>query len=447
MAQADPRRNGRWTAVYVDDDGQRKSAGTYDSEHEALDMAREQEAFLLKRRRDAALHSALSPAERAQLTIEQYWKPWLRSHPVEPSTKKSYRARIVAHIVPQFGEVTVRELSREQIREYLTEMKANGASPSGQRGVRAVLSAMMQTAWDDGYRKDNPVRGIRVEKKSRKKITVMTQAEFGKVYKALPTQGAKVFADLIVSTGCRIDEATVLTVDDWLAKSRRVSFTKALQDAGSEFYTAGRFHIGETKTHEWREVGVGLKTGRLIDKWIADNGLSGDDLLFPVALVVPVNPRKRKEREPAPEGQVQASNGKFYDHGTMGAYVTAGCRCDACRAWSVDYTLERRRARAAAKGEEFKEPKARVRDDSPYLSDDAWRVVWKKACVDSAIGWAPTAYQLRHTCASWLIDAGESVQKVRERLGHASLDTTSLYVHHVSDDQSSADILDDLRAW
>lgn len=445
MAQADPRRNGRWTAVYFDEEGRRRSAGTYDTADEALAVAEEQEEFVQRRMRDLALHSVLSPAERAQLTVEQYWKPWLRSHPVEPSTKKTYRALMMAHILPAFGEVTVRELSREQIREYLTEMKDNGAGVSSQRGVRAVLSAMMQTAWDDGYRKDNPVRGVKVEKKTRKKITVMTHEEFAKVYKCLPTEGAQYFADTIVSTGCRIDEATVLTVSDWDPKARRFSFDKALQDAGSEFYTEGRWHIGETKTHEQRDVGVGRALAANVDAWIAEHNLSGDDLLFPAALVMPESKRARKERAPAPEGRVQASNGLWYDHGTMGGYSTARCRCDACRAWASEYSAERRRARAAAAGREVKAQAPS--EETPFLTDDRWRVIWTKACEAADIGWSPTAYQLRHTCASWLIDAGESVQKVRERLGHASLDTTSLYVHHVSDDQSSADIFDDLRAW
>ena len=116
VAQANRRCNGRWTALHTED-GRRKSAGTYDSEKEALHVAREQETFLLKREREAALYSALSPAERARLTIAEYWRPWLKSHPVEPSTKKTYRARVVAHILPAFGQVAVRELTREQIRE------------------------------------------------------------------------------------------------------------------------------------------------------------------------------------------------------------------------------------------------------------------------------------------------------------------------------------------
>ena len=34
-------------------------------------------------------------------------------------------------------------------------------------------------------------------------------------------------------------------------------------------------------------------------------------------------------------------NGKQYQHGTMGASVTAKCRCPGCMQWSADYGRSR----------------------------------------------------------------------------------------------------------
>ena len=50
--------------------------------------------------------------------------------------------------------------------------------------------------------------------------------------------------------------------------------------------------------------------------------------------------------------------------------------------------------------------------------------MWARAVAESGIPFKPTAYQVRHTHASWLIDAGENPKAVMHRLGQADLRTT-----------------------
>jgi hypothetical protein len=65
--------------------------------------------------------------------------------------------------------------------------------------TRTALSAMLQMAFDNGYRKDNPVRGIKLKGVPAKPIIVATKDQFLRVYNALPYQPAKVLARLGVS--------------------------------------------------------------------------------------------------------------------------------------------------------------------------------------------------------------------------------------------------------
>lgn len=58
--------------------------------------------------------------------------------------------------------------------------------------------------------------------------------------------------------------------------------------------------------------------------------------------------------------------------------------------------------------------------------------MWARAVAESGIRFKPTAYQVRHTHASWLIDAGENPKAVMHRLGQADLRTTARYVHECS---------------
>jgi integrase len=81
--------------------------------------------------------------------------------------------------------------------------------------------------------------------------------------------------------------------------------------------------------------------------------------------------------------------------------------------------------------------KSRDADES-YLDEQIWDRIWARAVADSGIPFKPTAYQLRHTHASWLIDAGENPKAVMHRLGQADLHTTARYVHVLDETGESA---------
>jgi integrase len=62
------------------------------------------------------------------------------------------------------------------------------------------------------------------------------------------------------------------------------------------------------------------------------------------------------------------------------------------------------------------------------VSDDGVRASWKTArevCGLEHVRW----HDLRHTCASWLVQAGVSLHTVSEVLGHSSLAMTRRYAH------------------
>ena len=69
---------------------------------------------------------------------------------------------------------------------------------------------------------------------------------------------------------------------------------------------------------------------------------------------------------------------------------------------------------------------------------DDWNRIWRRAVAESGIPFKPTAYQVRHTHASWLIDAGENPKAVMHRLGQADLRTTARYVHVLDETGESA---------
>ena len=64
--------------------------------------------------------------------------------------------------------------------------------------------------------------------------------------------------------------------------------------------------------------------------------------------------------------------------------------------------------------------------------------IWTQAVEESGIPLKPTAYRVRHTHASWLIDAGENPKSDMHRLGQPDLRTTSRYVHVLDETGESA---------
>jgi integrase len=97
------------------------------------------------------------------------------------------------------------------------------------------------------------------------------------------------------------------------------------------------------------------------------------------------------------------------------------------------------RARRAASSGAPKSQWGKSRDaDEPYLDEKTWNRIWTAAVRQSGIPFKPTAYQVRHTHASWLIDAEESPKAVMHRLGQSDLRTTSRYAHVLDETGESA---------
>ena len=77
------------------------------------------------------------------------------------------------------------------------------------------------------------------------------------------------------------------------------------------------------------------------------------------------------------------------------------------------------------------------RDGGPVRAQGFYNRVWSKArerawpavdadgrSVDSALVLRPRVHDLRHTCASWMVQAGVSLPVIQAHLGHESIKTT-----------------------
>lgn len=63
---------------------------------------------------------------------------------------------------------------------------------------------------------------------------------------------------------------------------------------------------------------------------------------------------------------------------------------------------------------------------------------WLPALEHAELGYQPTVRDLRHAHASWLLAGGADLQTVKERMGHAKITTTELYLHTLPDAEDKA---------
>ena len=156
MAVKVRKRNGKWYVV-IDYHGKRKSkcVGTREA---AEKVRREIEARL-------ALGEAgvLTESDKTE-TFTEYSQRWLKSHValhLKPSTQDSYRSLLDSRLIPRFGKLPLRDVTRNKVKSYLAEMVESGKVRKNTiRNVIACLRAIMQHAVEDGIVEVNPATGL-----------------------------------------------------------------------------------------------------------------------------------------------------------------------------------------------------------------------------------------------------------------------------------------------
>jgi integrase len=442
-AERRERKKGvRYRGIYKAADGRYQSAGTFSTEERALAVALEAERHAAEVAGGAA--GGLDPATRATRTIKEYAPLFLRHHQVEGNTKDTYADTLRLHVIPFLGGCRLAETDRTVARNYITALQEGGRSANTIRQAKVVLGAMFGMAVADGYLDYNPFHDVKIPKvPGRRAIKVATPEQFLKVRACLPTKPAQVFSTLLVSSGLRFCEAIGLQPSDFDFEAGVLEVARSVVKVSRQHHPHGKTFLVRdyTKNGQTRRLKLDRAVVELVHRHAIEHGIGETDLIFPVELVVP--PRRTKPRLTEEEiralGDCEPVGERVYAHGTMGGYVQAKCRCAGRRQWARDYGRERMRVRLTTDPGEVRRRWEKSRDvDESYLDEPIWNRIWARAVADSGIPFKPTAYQVRHTHASWLIDAGENPKAVMHRLGQADLRTTARYVHVLDETGESA---------
>jgi integrase len=418
----------RYTAVYHDLRGERRSAGTFANKKDANTAWQKAAAKIGEGR--------LNDPRRGRQTFRRYVsEEWLPNHVMEVTTREAYTYQIGKHIMPWFGPMRMNEIMPAHVREWVTDLQAKGVSAASIQKVRYILSAIFTSALDD-VTFLHACKGVKTPTVPRKPLKIITPEQFDAIYAALPDPAMQLLVETDIESGLRWGELAEFRVKDLDPVTRIMTASRTVVQVDPKFHPGGqRFLVKQyPKDKESRRVKVSQQlTARLVAH-IATKSLGEDDLLF--TMPVPDSPATglRVLPDPATLGFTRPNAaGRQYRHATMSGYNAGKCRCRHCKDAAAIYRASRR-----ADGKD--EPrKPRVVDTDGHISRDWFRQnVWRPALKRAGLTFNVCAHDLRHAHASWLLAGGADLQMVKERLGHGSISTTERYLHTLPDADDDA---------
>ena len=429
----------RFLAIYIDLDGNERSAGSFKTEDKALREAQRVE--------DKLVEGQAIERHRGKQTFGDYvTETWFPNHVIEHSTRQTYTYLLNAQILPRFGDMRIGRIMPGTVREWVTELQAQGVNPPTIRLCKAIIDAVFTTALNDQITYLHAGRGVGTPPVAKKPKRIITVEQFEAIYRALPNDKMRLLVETDIESGLRWGELTELRVKDLDFSTGMLTVARAVVKLNRKFHPEGkRFFVKDyPKDKEWRQFELADHLVAKLAEYVKRRDLGPDDLLFEQDKSTEPRRLSLPEVLPDPEtlgGTEPNAKGHTYKHGTTSAYTAGQCRCQHCRNAIAAYRASRR-----ANGKDSPRP-ARTLDTDGHISNDWFRNnVWNKAVADANIGPRVTPRSMRAAHASWLLAGGADVQVVMERLGHGSLQTTSLYLGTLPSANSAAlNALDNIR--
>ncbi len=373
------KRGGTWSIVYDERSDPRSGER----------RQRERGGFESKPAAEAGLVEALAAiragkyASPSDVTVHQFLTDWMdqkAEDDLKPTTAHSYRTKIERHLIPRLGDLRIQHLDVVTIQEALRDIHRHGGRQGAALSLRTVryCRGVLRQALDEaivlGLIRENPARLAKVASRERPEWKPRNQPK-----DPWTIQEAKTFLDA--------------TSADRFATLWRLYLTTGLRR-------------GEALALRWSDVD--LEHGRLS---VSKNRTVAKD-----------DQRRRLVYEDTPKSDKSRRNVNF------GPSVIAALR---------KHRATQAELRLALAVVWVDEDRVFADHDGSGLDPDYVSNVFRKTCEH--IGVRPIRlHDLRHLCATRMLEAGTPVEVVSNLLGHARTSVTlDMYVH-VEDERQRA---------
>ncbi|EGD51740.1 integrase family protein [Thermoanaerobacter ethanolicus JW 200] len=329
--------------------------------------------------------------EPANITLKEYLDEWIKTSlkgRVKATTYQSYVKIIELYIKPVLGDYKISKLNPLLIQDMLTNMMNKNLSARTIRYTHTILKNALNQAVKWQIISNNPCNNVDLPKQTKQEMKVLTPEQAKKFLEACVYNRWGILFEVLLTSGMRPGEALGLKWEDIDFKNNRIYVKRNLTR------TNDGWKLEEPKTPRSRrtiplpkEVMKSLKEHK---KNQTEEKLKAKETL---------NYDKDKDKFKPEEWQEKLKDPKVY----------------------IDYGF----VFAAQNGSPLDMRKVVERYFKPLL---------KEANLPDI-----RLYDLRHTCATLLLAAGENPKVVSERLGHANITLTlDTYSHVLPDMQKEA---------
>lgn len=216
-------------------------------------------------------------------TFGAYAQVWLDSREITKGTRLGYKSALNTWWMPVLATLPIPSITPSLLRKLTTQIE--WTSPSVKSSCMSKLSTILSSAVHDGLIEKNPIAGLELPKKIKKKVDPFTQEEASKIIDAfyihkkpeIRIYGA--FVEFAFFTGMRLGEISALTWDnvDITKKTVYVCAVVANQEV-----------INRTKTNTTRHVLLNTRALNAViqaEKYLTSFGRSKDEYpyVFPAA--------------------------------------------------------------------------------------------------------------------------------------------------------------------
>ena len=234
-------------------------------------------------------------AERGKITVEMYLGQWLEMRRVSlrQSTVDQYEQITRDHILPRFGETSLKDLRLSGLERFYSDLLRSGVSKRTVRLVHAVLHAALEKALKYRYLTHNPAHGAALPRYAHSEMHVLDEDQVTHLLIAARGSRHETLYYLAVQTGMRLGElfGLVWSDVDWATSELSVKRQVKRQSGGGWAFASTKTARGTRKIKLGSEILKRLKSHELqvkLTRELAGSGWKENDLIFPSLVGTPI---------------------------------------------------------------------------------------------------------------------------------------------------------------
>ncbi|KQU24069.1 integrase [Bacillus sp. Leaf13] len=209
----------------------------------------------------------------SNLTFDDVFNQWFLNHSktIKTSTKKSIESKFRKHILPRFGKLKMKDITRPYCQKMINEI---ALSISSVNDIKIQANQVFKYALKMDIISMNPLEHVSIPRQQKELINEESEndernywrkdeiKQFLSITKHELSFRDHVLFHLLIYTGARKGELLAVTWDDIDFEGGSIRLAKTL------FHTEGEFIFQTSKTKESKRlISLGTKTLTLLKKW------------------------------------------------------------------------------------------------------------------------------------------------------------------------------------